>query len=167
MAAAGVELRVGAGCGGERVVVAIVLSNALAVPAVAGCYATSFNPRVFIRRHDLVGQLATQPHVSFGQYHTTALRHRSQDGSDTPAAANHENRCLHFTHASDSSLRNSSLRLHVFILHHALCRWAKLLNNRLNVQQSGSLTCEINLQTFRASIESCTHPFACEQVSYG
>ena len=60
-AASGVELRAGAGFGGERVVVAVVLADSVAIGAVGLGGTEGFDPGVLIGGDGLRGELAADP----------------------------------------------------------------------------------------------------------
>jgi len=89
-AAAGVEPRVGARRGQERVVVAVVLADALAEGAPGSGAAEHFDPGMFVRRHRLRGELAADPAGLLGHDHAQAGAAGGQRGGATARAAAHD-----------------------------------------------------------------------------
>jgi hypothetical protein len=74
--------------GGEGVVAAIEIAHRLAVSTVGARTAKAFNPGVFVRRHGLGGELASNPVRLLGHDHPHAVTQRCQSrGAATHTAA--------------------------------------------------------------------------------
>src|SRR5690606_4031088 len=90
-AGARIEIAPGAAFGRQRIMIAIVLADAVTQLAVAAGDAELLNPRMLVGRHGLAGQLATQP-VEFLAHDDGAARAQCAQGCSnaTKAAANDE-----------------------------------------------------------------------------
>ena len=83
----GVESGIGAGFGGEGVMVPVVLADEASVLAVAVGAAVGLDPAIFVWWDGLLGELAADPVGLFGKDDCVAERGGGEGGGDTAGAA--------------------------------------------------------------------------------